>query len=132
MREDYDSKHFLDTPACKSGHLVIVTTLSRVIKFVKYFIHKHIEKVLRNFSQRRMGSDVIPDKLALTTFDTDVISYQDDFKKKAEVISLCTHASCCLKDLWPNLVRDVGTYALYSEELVIATGDGVVRGFTYH
>jgi hypothetical protein len=66
---------FFWMPAYKSGELVILATLSHVIGFLKYFMHERIVKVLSDFSQHRMGSGIVPDKPALTTFDADFVSY---------------------------------------------------------
>ncbi|KAJ4030265.1 hypothetical protein NW761_011934 [Fusarium oxysporum] len=82
-KEKCGGKMFLQVPAYKSGDLGILSTSSHTIDSLKLFMYESLQKVLKDFSTYRLGSGTGPDEPELTKFDSDLVTYWDDFEKEA-------------------------------------------------
>ncbi|EXA29291.1 hypothetical protein FOVG_19212 [Fusarium oxysporum f. sp. pisi HDV247] len=112
--EQCGGKMFLKAPTYKTDDLAALATSNHIIDFLKLAIHQRIQDGIREFSNYRTGSGIGYDKPVLTTFDSDLVSYWNDFEDQAnQITSLFDPSSCWFKDFRSNLIQEIDECKTY-------------------
>ncbi|KAK2469549.1 hypothetical protein H9L39_18820 [Fusarium oxysporum f. sp. albedinis] len=113
-KEQCGGKMFLKAPTYKTDDLAALATSNHIIDFLKLVIHQRIQDGIREFSNYRTGSGIGYDKPVLTTFDSDLVSYWNDFEDQAnQITSLFDPSSCWFKDFRSNLIQEIDECKTY-------------------
>ncbi|GKU11953.1 unnamed protein product [Fusarium langsethiae] len=113
-KEQCGGKMILKVPTYKTDDIAALATSSHIIDSLKLAIHERIQDGLRDFSIYRTGSSIGYDKPVLTTFDSDLVSYWNDFEDQAnQVTSLFDPNSCWFKDFRSHLIEEIDECRTY-------------------
>ncbi|KAF4477180.1 qde-1 RNA-dependent RNA polymerase [Fusarium agapanthi] len=106
--EQCGGKMFLKAPAYKTDDFAALATSNHIIDFLKLAIHQRIQDGIREFSNYRTDSGIGYDKPVVTTFDSDLVSYWNDFEERAnQITSLLDPSSCWFKDFQSSLIHGI-------------------------
>ncbi|KAF5585164.1 qde-1 RNA-dependent RNA polymerase [Fusarium pseudocircinatum] len=106
--EQCGGKMFLKAPAYKTDDFAALATSNHVIDFLKLAIHQRIQDGIREFSNYRTDSGIGYDKPVVTTFDSDLVSYWNDFEERTnQMTSLLDPSSCWFKDFRSRLNHEI-------------------------
>ncbi|ENH66293.1 Putative RNA-dependent RNA polymerase 1 [Fusarium oxysporum f. sp. cubense race 1] len=106
--EQCGGKLFLKAPAYKTDDFTALATSNHIIDYLKLAIHQRIHDGIREFSNYRTDSGIGYDKPVLTTFDSDLVSYWNDFENQAnQITSRLDPSSTWFKDFRSSLFHEI-------------------------